>query len=257
MRFNIPPVSNQVLFEANLEPTLPALRNLAKELDIGEGEIGKEVGKKAKVAVGVPYYENLVSRYNAAKEELPHEISKMLHDYDFHFASLSCSFQPDSSCRLVWARFGVEISAVSKSEEMLDEKPIAWDIKPEEVLSQTRYERNVSVGADLKVNLGVVNANVSHSSANKEFAVYEPEIFAYGIRRSNISWDFRSTNEKGIWGNKKDLLLVIRAPKNSKVKGRFLLGAEVEFNKGKLIRLPLARSQREEEAVKINYNLSE
>jgi hypothetical protein len=107
-----------------LEPTAPALRKLAKEFDVGEGEIGKVAGKKVRVAVGVPYYENLVSRFNSEKGEIPHDICLMLPDYDFHFASLSCSFLPDRDCKLVWARFAVELSAVSSFGEQLSEKPI-------------------------------------------------------------------------------------------------------------------------------------
>jgi hypothetical protein len=38
--------------------------------------------------------------------------------------------------------------------------------------------------------------------------------------------------EKGIFGNK-SLLLIIRAPKNSKVKGRFLIGAQVASRSSK------------------------
>jgi hypothetical protein len=256
LQFHLPYVSDQALFEATLEPTVPVLAKLAREIDVGESEI-EVAGKKARVAVGVPYYENLVSKLSAEKAELPHEISVMLGDYDFHFASLSCSFQPDPDCRLVWARFGVELNAVSGSGEHLGEKPIAYDVKPEEVLSEFKCAREVDLGADVKVNLGPASAGVDLSRAKKtEFVFYEPQIFGYGIRRSNVGWNFRSTEEKGIWGNKKDLILIIRAPKNSKVKGKFLLGAEAEFKTKKLFRLPFARSQREEEAVRIEYDLS-
>jgi hypothetical protein len=85
--------------------------------------------------------------------------------------------------------------------------------------------------------------------------VYEPEIFASGIRRSNPAWDFRSTEEKGIWGNKSNLLLIIQAPKDSCIKGRFLLGAEVAYNIGKWVKIPLAK--KEDEAVNIEYSLSD
>jgi len=70
-----------------------------------------------------------------------------------------------------------------------------------------------------------------------------------------VSWDFKSTKEKGIWGNKRDLLLIVRAPKNSKVKARFLLGAKVEINIGKLIKVPLTK--RQDEVVDAEYGLSE
>ncbi len=50
---------------------------------------------------------------------------------------------------------------------------------------------------------------------------------------------------------KRYLLLVVRSPKNSNVRGRFLLGAEVKF---KLMRAPL--SEREDEIIDVEYDLS-
>jgi hypothetical protein len=88
----------------------------------------------------------------------------------------------------------------------------------------------------------------------KELVVYEPQIFAYGIRRPNVSWDFKSTKGKGIWGNKRDLILIVKTPNDSIIKGRFLLGAEVEVNIGKLIKIPMVK--RQDKVVDADYNLS-
>ena len=85
--------------------------------------------------------------------------------------------------------------------------------------------------------------------------LYEPQITAFGINTSKVMWDFKRTEEKGIWGNKKDLLLIVRAPKNSHVKGRFLLGAEVEYDIGRWIPIPIGR-RRDDEAVNVEYYLS-
>jgi hypothetical protein len=80
--------------------------------------------------------------------------------------------------------------------------------------------------------------------------VYIPQMFAFGINRSNVAWDFTSIEGKGIWGNKRDLLLVVRSPKDSVVCGRFLLGADVEF---KVMKVPV--SKREDEIVDVEYDL--
>ena len=50
----------------------------------------------------------------------------------------------------------------------------------------------------------------------------------------------------------KSLFLVVRAPKNSKIKGRFLLGAEIEFNVGKWLRIALSR--RKDKTVDTTYD---
>lgn len=252
LTLHIPKLSDQTLFEATLEPTAPAMDKLVKRKDMGEGEITTVFGKKNKIAVGVPYYENLISRLVEEEKEIPREIKRMEDDYDFHFVSLSCSFLPDNRCRFTWARFGVELSARSKhSAELLEEKPTAYDMFPDEVLTETKYGREISFAGDLKFKLAILKRATKKT---EELVVYEPQIFAYGINRPNLSWDFKSTKEKGVWGNKKDLLLIVRAPKDSMLKGRFLLGAEVEVNIGRLIKIPLIK--REDKVVDAEYELS-
>lgn len=253
-KLSIPQVGDEILFEAILEPTGSAVDQLKKSEDIGEGEITTFHKKVNRAAVGVPYYENLISRFE--EEKIPHEIEMMINDYDFHFISLSCSFLPDTDCKFVWARFGVELSTRSQSGE-LQENPIAYDMFPDEILNEAICKREVTFAPELKFSVGVINVGVKpiDASTEKKSIVYEPQIFAYGINRPRVAWDFKSTKEKGIWGNKKDLLLIVRAPKNSNVKGRFLLGAEIEVNIGKWVRIPL--SKRNDKVVDVQYDLSE
>ena len=257
LKLTIPLSGDETLFEATLEPTTPAVDKLVKRKDIGEGEIITVQGKENKVAVGEAYYENLISRHIAEDKEISHEIKQMLPNYDFHFVSLSCSFLPDPDCRFVWARFGVELSARSKSGERLEEKPIAWSIFPDELLSEVKYMREVVLSPELTLKSGAANVGMKlfDVKTQQSFIAYEPQIFAFGIRRSSMSWNFKTTKEKGIWGNKKDLLLIVRAPKNSKIKGRFLLAAEVKFNIGRWIPIPL--SKRKDKLVDDEYYLSE
>ncbi|MBU7028480.1 MAG: hypothetical protein HXS48_16220 [Theionarchaea archaeon] len=255
LEFTLPPPSDEILFEAVLEPTAAVIKKLGKKEEMGEGELTTFLGKVNKVAVGMPYCENLISRYAEQAMDLPHEIRKMMDKYDFHFVSLSCSFLPDTNCKFIWARFGIELSAQKESGE-LSEKPIAHDMFPDEVLSEMKYKREVSFNPRLNVRLGVIDTDAAIDvKTEKELTVYVPQIFAFGINRPNVAWDFKSTEEKGIWGNKRDLLLIVRARKNSKIKGRFLLGAEVEFNVGKWISIPL--SKRKDNVVNIEYGLSD
>ena len=256
-RLSIPQMSNKVLFEAILQPSDSVVDKLLKKKEIGEGEINTIFGRKNKIAVGVPYYKNLVSRLIEEKQEIPHEVKQMIDDYDFHFVSLSCSFLPDNRCRFIWARFGVELNAISKEAgELLKEKPIAYDMFPDEVLSKTIYKKDISLSPKLKLDLSVIKTDMEPGKLNtqKEFLIYEPQIFAFGLRRPGVAWDFKSTAEKGVWGNKRNLLLVLKTPKKSKVKGRFIFGAEVKVNVGKLIRI--AYSKRKNEIIDAEYDLS-
>jgi hypothetical protein len=257
LRISIPQISDKVLFETTLEPSISTVEKLLKEKEIGEGEIDTISGRKNKIAVGVPYYENLISRLIEEKQEIPHEIKQTINDYDFHFISLSCSFLPDNRCKFIWARFGVELNAISKeANKLLEEKPIAYDMFPDEVLSKIIYRKDISLSPELKLELSTIKTDMKLGKLDtqKEFFFYEPQIFAFGLLRPSVAWDFKSTTEKGIWGNKRNLLLIVKTPKNSKLKGRFIFSAEIEVNVGKLIRI--AYRKRKDEIIDVEYDLS-
>jgi len=257
LTLSIPQVSNEVLFETILQPSDSIVDKLLKKEEIGEGEINTIFGMKNKITIGVSYYENLISRLIEEKQEIPHEIRQMIDDYDFHFVSLSCSFLPDNRCKFIWARFGVELNAVSKEAgELLKEKPIAYDMFPDEVLSKTIYKKDISLSPKLKLDLSVIKTDMELGKLyiQKELLIYEPQIFAFGIRRPVVAWNFKSTAEKGVWGNKRNLFLVVKTPRKSKVKGRFIFGAEIEINIGKLIRI--AYNKRKEGIIDAEYDLS-
>ena len=223
---------------------------MEKSKDVGEGDIKTFLGKVNKVCVGVPYCEDLLTRYTEQGKKVPHEIKTLMDKHDFYFVDLSCSFLPDINCRFVWARFGIELRVKSGSEKQ--EKPIAHDMFPDEVVTEMKYKRKVVFGPGLKLGLGVLDAGVTTGvETEKDVTVYVPQMFAFGINRSNVAWDFTSIEGKGIWGNKRDLLLVVRSPKDSVLCGRFLLGAEVEF---KVLKVPV--SKREDEIVDVEYDLS-
>ena len=103
------PDQTKILFEVAFEPQSAIIDKLETEQISDEGEIKNLRGKKNKVAVGVPYYENLISRLKDLSLEIPHEIKKQVNEYDFHFVRLNCEFLADRDCRFEWARFGVEL----------------------------------------------------------------------------------------------------------------------------------------------------
>ncbi|MGD8506577.1 MAG: hypothetical protein PVF15_07945 [Candidatus Bathyarchaeota archaeon] len=256
LEFRIPEVGDKLLFEALLEPTDSAVK-FVKLKGIGDDKIIRIRGKKNRVAVGVPYCENLIRRLVEEGEDTPREIKKMSNEYDFHLVSLSCSFLPDPECNFAWARFGVELIARSKAGTIHREKPIAYDMFPEEILSKIGYKREISFTPRLKFNIGPVDVDAKpiDATTQKKYTIYEPQMFAFGVNTSKAMWDFKSTEEKGIWGNKRDLLLIARTPKESNVKGRFILAAEVKSHLAKLIPVPIAR--KKDRIVDAEWNLSE
>ena len=233
-------------------------KEISRDIGISEGEIKLFLGGKNRVAVGVPYYENLVTKLKAEKEEISHDIEQMLDRYDFHFVSLSCSFLPDKNCRFTWARFGVELSAISRETgQVLEKRPIAYDMFPDKVLNIMKYKREVNLGSQLKFNFGVAAAKFEgEGKKSADLIEYEPEIIGFGLRRPGVAWDFKKTKQKYIFGNIRDLNLIIRAPKGSAITGKFILGAEVEFYTGKWVSITLTRKMADEIA-NVEYNLSE
>ena len=90
----------------------------------------------------------------------------------------TCSFLPDNDCRFDWGRFGIELSAKSKSGEPSSIKPVAHYLFPTEVNSEIKYKREVSITPELKLKLEVVEAGgeAFKISESKEYIIYEPQI---------------------------------------------------------------------------------
>lgn len=228
----------KTLFEATLEPSLNALEEVKK--NTGRGELKAFFRKKNKVAIGRPYFEDLVSRIITKGKAIPHEINQLLKSgYAFYYLSLSCSFLPDKDCKYSWTRFGIELNA-----EETDEQPIAYDVFPREVLTEIKCKTEGRLTPQLKFDSKVISTNVKiGKSETTEFISYEPQLFAFGVKTSQVVWDFKSTKEKGIWGDKTGLNIIIKAPKDKKIKGKFVVSAEVETYLGKWIRIPLIKKR--------------
>jgi hypothetical protein len=166
LKSTIPPTKG-ILFETNLEPATAAIDKLRKEKGFGEGEIKGFHGGINKVAVGYPYSENLIEKIQNEKEQgIPYQIKNMMDNYDFHFVTLYCSFLPDSRNKFSWARFGVDLSAEPKSNASLGNKPpIAYDMFPNEVLTEKKYKKEISFSPEVKFKLlNLVEAGITYEA---------------------------------------------------------------------------------------------
>jgi hypothetical protein len=253
------PESKDILFESIFEPSPVGVNKLRKDIGASEGMIEGFKGKKNRVAVGRPYLEPLISRMQDKNEEISHEIKRLAEKYDFHFVAMTCVLQPDVDCKFEWARFGVELYAVDSNLGTIihpsDISPIAYSLFPEDISSEIKVSSKRSITSELKIKASIIEAGIG-GSANKdeEYVIYQPQITGYGLDTTKVAWDFKSTQEKAVMGNKK-VQLVIQTPKDTKVKGKFILGAEVSSSTSRWRRVPV--SIRKDDAVIAQYNLSE
>jgi hypothetical protein len=248
MKSMIIPSTDEVLFETTLEPEKQETE-LTKGADDSEAILELFSGRKNTVAVGLPYYENITSMVRVEQNISP-ELEELINTHDFHFVSLSCSFLPDKDCNFTWARFAVELQAMPASES-----PIAWDLFPTEISTQIKESSSITVSPHLSFSLNSLKADATlfTVSNQRERFVYEPQIFSFGFRRSNVAWDFRGTTGKPIFGDRRNLLIIAMTPHESQLKGRFRLSAQVELD-----RLPfkLLLTKRANEIINQSYNLS-
>jgi hypothetical protein len=251
------PESRNILFESTFEPNPVGLNKLRKNFGASEGMIEGFKGKRNRVAVGQVYLENLISRMQAKNEEISYEIKRLAERYDFHFVAMNCVFRPDIDCKFEWARFGVELYAVdSKTGEPtgMSPPPFTYSLFPDNISSEIKVKRGFGITAELKFNM-FVEAGVSGSkNKTEEYVFYEPQITSFGLNTSKAVWDFKSTKERSVLGDKK-LQLVIQTPKGTKVRGKFLLGAEVSSSVSRWLPVPV--SKRKDNAVEAQYDLSE
>lgn len=237
------------LFHAVFVPNLSD--NTKKGLQKSDAEIINMLGRKNRVAVGKPDCSNFNRIFATEKQTIPQAFKELSCNYDFYLLDLSCSFLPDPDCEFVWARFGVELNAYADGKR-LKEKPIAYDMYPDEVFNEITIKNEMAFSSNFKINPSILNIEEGLKiTDSKEYAHYEPEITAFGIRTSNVAWDFKATSRKYINGNIRKLMIIVQTQKNSNIKGRFLIGAEIKTNN---IFVPLKRI---DDLINTEYTFSE
>jgi hypothetical protein len=220
------PESSKIWLKAELEAS-EVDAEITKGSDALERDLTLLAGKHNWIAIGRPYFQKLNSK---SKHATP-EVKKLMEANDFYLVSLSCSFLPDMDCKFTWAQLGLRLEANDKQGVFLAEKPIAWNLFPVEVTSPINYSDKLSISPELSFKVGKLEPHGTLFSVTsvKKWISYEPQLFSFGYRTSNIAWQFRETREKDIRGDIRDLMLIIQAPQESHVKWEFKLSAEVSF----------------------------
>jgi hypothetical protein len=239
----------QRIISVDMEPAIKSADKSTKDIFVGEASMDI-LNMKNRVAIGIPHYENLSSRFREKGEKFSYSIEHMLKDYDFHLVSLSCTFSPDINSRFDWVRFGVQLLTEPKEDAKV--KPIVHHLFPSEIVQPLKCKRLINVDSELTLRPDISEKQTIEEMT--EYIVYQPMITSFGLGSSTVAWDFNKVDDKGLYGDRV-LLLIIRVQKNAKVKGRFLLGAEVSSSLSKKwIRIPFRR--RTDALIDQTYDLS-
>ena len=235
----------------------PVIVNNFKGLDWGQAEINSLKGTVAKVSIGQPYCINLFNRSQIHGEPIDSDILAQKEKFDFYFLSLCCSFQPINNCRFLWASFSVDLNAKDNTGKVVNEndKPIAWDIIPKKILSTTAFERQSKIDCKVCLDLKFVTleTDLSGKSDKSNYLIYEPKIYSSGLRTSKVVWNFKSSQEEGIFGDMSNLIIIVKATKGSLLMGRFSLGGEVEFASRKGLIRTIVETAKEPKAIDLEY----
>lgn len=204
------------------------------EIKKGGGELTGDLvllgGKHNRIAIGRPFFQKLKPKNNCVATE----VKRLLGTSDFHLISLSCSFLPDKDCKFTWAQLGIRLEANDRHRGTLAEKPIAWNLFPTEVISPVNCTGGLSISPELSIKASELesSAKLFSVTSEKKWISYQPQIFSFGYRTCNIAWQFRETPEKDIYGDVRNLFMIVLTPQGSQVRGEFMLAAEVSFRGG-------------------------
>jgi hypothetical protein len=198
------PDVGEVLFEADLEA-----QEKESSLTKGAGPIESDLtflgGKHNRIAIGRPFSQRLTTK---SKQVTP-EVKHLMETNDFYLLSLSCSFLPDAGCKFRWAQLGVMLQGMGADGSPAPDKPIAWNLFPVEVVSAVTYTSGLAISPELgfKSGGGEADVKIFSLSSEKKWISYQPQLFAFGYRTSNIAWQFRETSEKDVRGDVRDLII--------------------------------------------------
>lgn len=243
-----PPTLKEVLFDVDFGLGKNTLNKQSKVSSAGE--ISTLLGKKNRLSVGTPETWNLVDLFKEKRVDIPAEVKLSLDEYDFYQVRFVCTFKPDKDCKFVWARFGLKLSSIDDKKGTENKFPVAHDIFPKEIYEEVKVRRNFSIGPNFQYK-DFVQVGIG-SGSKQEFIRYEPEIISYGLLQYDPCWDFRKSKSKDFIIGDKELFMILKAPKGTKLEVKFEFGAEVHTFLGILPMIPI-RIYKGESLVKGRY----
>lgn len=131
----------------------------------------------------------------------------MLKQFDFHLIFFYCSFRPlTDENRVKWARF----RAMLLSDSATGAQPIAFDLYPQQVVQEVKYQVKVTFSPLLKFQ----ELEASFGSAEFGFEDIEQIPLISGTIGTGFdpTWSCEAGRKRGVEGEKR-MYLLIKAPK--------------------------------------------
>ncbi len=191
-----------------------------------EQQISAFLRGKSKISIGEPLNFSLLELLAARGEAIAPEIQLQLKDYDFRVMQFSCSFTPAEGSRFFDALFSLELFDPENNQA---EKPLAYDLYPVSLRSETKVSRKFNLSPQLNLQFGPLKLAPGGLTQEKveEGLAYRSQIEAFGLRTSQAGWKFTRTNQQEINGSYQ-LFVVIRQLKGRPVAVKYGMETRVE-----------------------------
>jgi hypothetical protein len=218
------PPDGGVLFETAF---VPSAEYAHKGIAADQPEIKTLLGRKNRILIGTPQACNVLAHW-PENDSLDADIAADRRDWDFFRVRLACSFVPARGCRITWARVIAELVTIEAAGS--GTASIAFDLFPRDVTLERRFKRAFSITPSLKFTFAELDLQ---GSTETDAISYEPQMDAAGLLTATPTWTFRSSDHSGLVGSR-ELFMLIKTPRGSKVSGRFRVGAEIHSRLGPL-----------------------
>jgi hypothetical protein len=219
------------------------------EPDKGPGEDQAELrtllGKRNVVRLGAPRYGDYLAELRGRGSSVPAELEQRIREgYGFQRVCPTLTLLPDRDCEFIAAELSVELltsaaaangTSAAGAVASRPARPIAYDVKPAEVLEELPYSlrsgNTYELGGEAGAGFGKLLAKVTAENAVERKGVrVVRRLYGYGVNFSEVGWRLQATVDHELAGDVRDLEFVAQVPAGTALVGRFHIAAEIAIH---------------------------
>jgi hypothetical protein len=187
---------------------------------------------KGVLAFGEPVVHDCLALAKAAGQKPDAEMKLLSDQHRFTYLRLALTIRPQEN---LLVRF-VSLDLV------LGGNALCWSMEPMKIEQELKSKAEVSFSTKFKIKLAEFGGQTKESA---EYVVYQPEIEAFNLQRSDPAWELRATVGKQLSGVQL-FHIVVQAPKVGECQARVTLRADI-IRKGFLLSYSARRPDRRED----------